>query len=319
MTRYLVRRVASLVLTLLVSSVLVFGLLWIAPGDPATVLLGGKPATLEALAAIRGKYHLDDPLFVQYFTWLVRVLQGDFGDLIIGRSTVAAQLQPRVLTTVLLVGTAGFVMALLGLVLGIAAAVRRNRTFDKAVTVSTMAFTAIPAYVTGLLLAIVFGVMLNWLPTIGDGSDGGLPKRLLHLVLPATALVLSSVAMISRVTRASMIGQLESESILGGRIRGLKSRTIVFKYALRGALLPIVTVTGVQIGYLIAGAVLVETTFGLNGIGRLLVTSVQNRDFAVVQAITLILTAVFLVINLLVDLSYAAIDPRVRPSGGSER
>lgn len=311
MTAYVLKRLLAQFLVLFASSVVIFGMLHLAPGDPATVLLGGHP-TQSAIDNIRHKYELDKPLPVQYTHWVRRVLHGNFGESVSARDTVWNVIRPRLETTVLLTTFAAILMVLLGVPIGILSAVFRNGAIDVAATAGSLAFAAIPAYVVGLGLIVVFGVELQWFPTLGGGEGGGITGRLDHLTLPAIALSLSAFALVSRVTRSSMIGALESEHVEGARIRGFSERRVVLKHGLRSALVPVVTIAGVQTGYLLAGAILVEYTFGLNGIGRLLVLSVQNKDYAVVQAIALLITAAFLVISLAVDLLYGVIDPRVR-------
>jgi peptide/nickel transport system permease protein len=315
MLAYASKRVVFQLLVLLASSIVIFGMLRLAPGDPAVVLLGGHTPTKAAIDNINRKYDLKKPLPVQYAKWFSRVIRGDFGESISARDTVWNVLKPRLETTELLTAYATIIMILVGIPLGILSAVFRNGAIDVAATAGSLAFAAVPAYVVGLLLILLFGVELQWFPTLGGGEGGSLIGRLDHLTLPAIALALSALALISRVTRASMISALDSEHVETARIRGFTERRVVFKHALRSALVPVVTITGVQAGYLIAGAILIEYTFGLNGIGQLLVTSVQNRDYAVVQAIALIIVAVFLVINLVVDLLYGVIDPRVRLAG----
>ncbi len=311
MTAYILKRLLAQFLVLFASSVVIFGMLHLAPGDPATVLLGGHP-TQSAIDNIRHKYELDKPLPVQYTHWVRRVLHGNFGESVSARDAVWNVIRPRLETTVLLTTFAAILMVLLGVPIGILSAVFRNGAIDVAATAGSLAFAAIPAYVVGLGLIVVFGVELQWFPTLGGGEGGGITGRLDHLTLPAIALSLSAFALVSRVTRSSMIGALESEHVEGARIRGFNERRVVLKHGLRSALVPVVTIAGVQTGYLLAGAILVEYTFGLNGIGRLLVLSVQNKDYAVVQAIALLITAAFLVISLAVDLLYGVIDPRVR-------
>jgi peptide/nickel transport system permease protein len=311
MTAYLLKRVLAQFLVLFASSIVIFGMLHVAPGDPATVLLGGHP-TQSAIENIRHKYELDKPLPVQYAHWVRRIVHGNFGESVSARDSVWNVIRPRLETTVLLTTFAAILMVLLGVPIGILSAVFRNGVVDVSATAGSLAFAAIPAYVVGLVLIVVFGVELQWFPTLGGGEAGGFNGRLDHLTLPAIALSLSAFALVSRVTRSSMITALDSEHVEGARIRGFSERRVVLKHGLRSALVPVVTIAGVQTGYLLAGAILVEYTFGLNGIGRLLVTSVQNKDYAVVQAIALLITAAFLVISLVVDLLYGVIDPRVR-------
>ena len=317
MSRYIFTRMLAQLVVLLASSIVIFGMLRLAPGDPAVVLLGGHP-TKAAIQNIRQKYELNKPLPVQYVHWLKRVVHGNFGDSISARDTVWNVIKPRLETTLLLTTFAAILMILVGVFLGIISAVFRNGVVDVLATSVSLGFAAVPAYVVGLILIVVFGVYLHWLPTLGGGEVGGFADRLDHLILPTIALALSALGMISRVTRSSMISALESEYVEGARIRGFSERRVVLKHALRSALVPVVTIAGAQVGYLLAGAILIEYTFGLNGIGRLLVLSVQNKDYVVVQAITLIITAAFLIISFVVDLLYGVIDPRVRlvPRGG---
>jgi peptide/nickel transport system permease protein len=318
MLGYIARRLASLIAVLLASSVLVFALLHLAPGDPATVLLGGRPATAQALKSIRDKYQLDKPLPVQYAAWVGRVVRGDLGESVAGRDTVAHVLGPRLGTTLLLTLYAMTLMVVIGIPIGILSGVYRSGFLDFAATFGSLAFASIPAYVMGLVLLVVFGVELSWFPTLG-GGEGGIADRLYHLTLPAIALAFASMALVSRVTRSAVIGELASEHVEAARIRGFSERRVVLKHAVRGALIPVLTVSGVVFGYLLAGAILVEYTFGINGIGSLLVSSVQSKDFTVVQAIALIVTAEFLILSLVVDLLYGVVDPRVKLATGSER
>jgi peptide/nickel transport system permease protein len=314
MLRYAVRRLLALLAVLLASTVLVFVLLHLAPGDPATTLLGGRPATPGALHSLTERYGLDRPLYVQYGKWLGNLAHGDLGESVIGRDSVAHVVAPRMGTTLLLTVYAMAIMLVLGLLIGILSAVFRSGPVDVASTVGALGFASVPAYVTGVVLVVVFGVELAWFPTLGAG-DPTVGSRLSHLTLPAISLALASLALVSRVTRSAMIAELASEHVAAARIRGFRERRIVLKHAVRGALVPVLTVSGVVFGYLLSGAILVEYTFGINGIGSLLVSSVQSKDFAVVQAIALILTAEFLLLSFVVDLIYGVIDPRVKVAG----
>lgn len=310
MTAYLARRVASMLLVLVASSVVIFAFLHLAPGDPALLLLAGRPTTEQAVEAIREKYALDRPLPVQYATWIGDIAKGDLGDSIRGHDSVVHVVVPRLGTTLALTAYAALLMLLLGIPLGILSAVFRNGAIDVVSSVGALVATAIPPYVSAVVLIVLFAVVLNWFPALGAGSGGF--NTLYHLTLPAIALSLSALALVSRVTRISMVEALDAEYVETARIRGFSGARVILKHAFRSALIPIVTVTGVVIGYLLSGAILVEYAFGLNGMGALLVSSVQALDYAVVQAIALIFTAEFLVINLIVDLLYAVIDPRVR-------
>lgn len=313
MIRYLLRRLASMLLVLAASTVVVFAFLHLAPGDPAQILLAGRPTTTEALEAVRQKYALDQPPPAQYATWVGHIIQGDLGDSIKERDSVIHVIAPRIGTTLALTVYAALLMLLLGIPLGIASAVYRSGPVDVAASTGALVAASVPAYVSAVVLIAVFAVALGWFPALGVGS-GGL-DTIYHLTLPAVALALSALAIVSRVTRLSMIETLRTEFVETARIRGFSRRRVVLKHALRSALIPIVTVSGVVVGYLLSGAILVEYAFGLNGVGALLVGSVQGLDYAVVQAIALLFTAEFLLINLGVDLLYAVIDPRLRLSG----
>jgi peptide/nickel transport system permease protein len=216
----------------------------------------------------------------------------------------------RIIPTLQLAAYATLLIFLVGLVLGIVAALRRDRLADTVISVSTLVFSSISAYVAAILLIVFFAVELGWFPVFGLG--GGFLDRLYHLTLPAIALALGLTALVARVTRTSMGRALEQEFVETARSRGLPERTVVLKHALRNAFIPVLTISGLIAGYLISGAVLVEFTFGLAGLGSLLVEAVQAKDFAVVQAVVLIFTAAFVLINLAVDLLYAVVDPRVR-------
>lgn len=305
-----------MVLVLVASSVVVFGFLHLAPGDPAQILLAGRPVTAAVLDTVRKKYALDEPLVVQYTIWIAQVARGDLGDSIRERDAVAKVVAPRFRVTLALTGYAALIMLLAGIPIGIVSAMRRSGPVDLLASLGALVAASVPPYVSAVILIVIFAVFLNWFPALGAGS-GGL-DTLYHLTMPAFALALSALAIISRITRLSMIEALATDYVETARIRGLSTVRVVLKHAFRSALVPVVTVSGVVIGYLLSGAVLVEYAFGVNGLGALLVGSVQGRDYAVVQAIALLFTAEFLAINLIVDLLYAIIDPRIRtPAQGA--
>ena len=310
MLGYIVRRVASMLVVLFASSIFVFTFLHLAPGDPAKILLAGRPVTAAQLQAVRDKYQLDRPLPQQYVAWVGRLAHGDLGQSIKGRDSVVNVLKPRIGTTLALTVYAMALILMFGVPLGILSAVFRRGFADVVSSVGALVAASIPPYVMGIALIAVFAVTLGWFPALG-GGDGPV-DMLYHLTLPAIALALSALALVSRITRISMIDAMAMDYVETARIRGFSSRRVVLKHALRSALVPVVTVSGVLVGYLLSGAVLVEYTFSLNGIGALLVTSVQGLDYAVVQAIALLVTLEFVVINFVVDILYVLIDPRVR-------
>jgi peptide/nickel transport system permease protein len=310
MLSYAIRRFAVAIPLLVATSFVVFSFVHIAPGSPETILLGGRRVDAATIAAIRRQYHLNDPFFTQYWYWLRGVLHGDFGQSIAFKDNVSSVVTARILPTIELGLYATLIVFIAGVALGMLAALRRGKIVDVTISTATLVLSSVSAYVSAILLIVLFSVHFRWFPVFGLGQ--GFVGRLNHLTLPAVALAMSLVALIARVTRTSMVHALDQEFIETARSRGISESRVVVKHALRNAFIPILTISGLTAGYLISGAVLVEYTFGLNGLGALLVQSVQNKDFAVVQAVTLIFTSVFIAINLAVDLLYGVVDPRVR-------
>jgi peptide/nickel transport system permease protein len=311
--RHIIFRVAITPILLLATSFVIFSLLTLTPGSPETALAGGRHLDAATLQALRARYHLDAPFMTQYVGWLWRALHGDFGDSISQQATVASTVGPRLVPTLQLVSLAVAIVLVLGVGAGVLAAVRRGGV-DRLLSGAALVASAVPSFVVALLLISIFGVDLGWFPVIGIGGDSSTFgwDRLHHLILPSIALAIAAVALVMRTTRSGMIRALGSEFVDTMRSRGLPESTVIGRYALRHAALPVVTITGLVAGYMLAGAVIVEYAFGLNGIGALLVTAVQQKDFALVQAIGLLLVVAFLAINLVVDLLYGVIDPRVR-------
>lgn len=309
MAGFLLWRLAGMAAILGASSVLVFGALQLAPGDPASFLLSGRSATPEAIAAIRAQYRLDDPLPVQYLHWIGGVLTGDFGRSVQFRTDVGGLIASRAPITLTLIGMAFALTMVLGVALGVWSATRPGAV-DKAVLVGSSVAVATPSFVLGFVLIAVFSVNLGWFPSIGVGE--GLADRLHHLTLPAVALALTFAGVLSRVSRTAMIDQLGQEYVTVARGRGVPERTIVRRHVLRGAMTVTLTYGGLLVPGLLVSTVLVETAFGVNGLGQLLQYSVTVKDFPVVQALTLLTVAVFVLANLVVDLLAPLADPRLR-------
>jgi len=293
---------------LIVSSFLVFSAMYAAPGSPENFLVQGRTVTPEVLAAIREQYSLDDPFFVRFWNWLTNVLQGDFGQSLTNRQEVGDLLANRLPTTLSLVALSALIIVILGIGLGIIAGVR-DGIVDKIVLLGSTVGFAVPTFFAALLLMSVFSVGLGWFPVFGSGT--GFLDRLWHLTLPALALALPSAAVVARITRTAIREERDSEHSVMAIARGVPARIVLRRHVIRNSMLPVSTIVGVHIAGLIAGSFVVEYAFTLDGLGTLLVTAVQRKDFAVVQAIAIILVAGFGIINLLVDLLYAAIDPRV--------
>lgn len=310
MLHYVVRRVLAMLLLLVMASFIIFSLLQIAPGSPLTVLTGGRPLPASTLHALTERYHLDDSFLAQYWYWLKNILNGDFGESIALQQPIKDLISSRAPITIELGLFASAIAITLGVVGGTVAAIRQGRFADTAISSTVVALAAVPAYLSGILLILIFGVWLGWLPVFGAGKAPA--DRFQHLILPALALGLSLCALVARVTRASMVRILDDEYIEAARARGFRESRVIGKHALRNALAPIITVSGLAAGYLITGAVLVEVVFGLNGLGALMIQGVTAKDFAVVQAVALVFTAVFLLITLVVDLLCFAVDPRTR-------
>jgi peptide/nickel transport system permease protein len=311
---YVLRRLLAAIPLLLITSFIVFTFVHLAPGSPEQIILGGHNVDQETLQAIRDRYRLDDPFLVQYWTWLKNVLNGNLGESIVFRDTVTNVVVPRILPTVELALYALVLIAVFGLSSGIASGIKRGSKVDSTVSGITLVGSSISTYVSGILLIAVFSVALGWFPVFGLGEPG--LDRIYHLTLPAIALAIALTALVSRCTRASLGRTMDEEFVETARSRGFSERRVVGKHALRNALLPVLTITGLVFGFLISGAVLVEYTFGLNGLGALLIQAVRTEDFPVVQAVTLLFTVTFIFINLAVDILYAFVDPRVRLGRG---
>ncbi|HET6911149.1 MAG TPA: ABC transporter permease [Mycobacteriales bacterium] len=308
--RYAVSRLLASIGLLFVASIVIFLLEHLAPGSPESVLLGGRPATPQLLAAIRREYHLDAPLWTQYWDWLTGVLHGNFGQSITYKASVSSVIGSRIGATLELGVYAALITTVIGVTLGAVAALRSGRFTDTAISTLVVVLSSISGYVSAIVLLVIFGVKLGWFPILGTGTSG--TDRLYHLTLPAIALAISLIALIARTTRASVGRTLDVEFVDTARSRGLSERRIFVKHVFRNSLIPILTVSGLAVGYLISGAVLVEYTFGLNGLGSLLVQAVEAKDYAVVQGVALLFTAVFIAVNLIIDLLYGLVDPRVR-------
>lgn len=313
--RLVARRLLAAVGILLLVSFAVFALLYIAPGSVEQILIGPREATPELIAELRAQYHLDDPFFVQYWGYLEGLLQLDFGTSIRTSEPVVDAVRTAIPVTVFL-GVYAFVLTIgVGVPLGIVAALRRRSLVDRGIVGVSVAGVSAPAFATGILLLYVFSVRLGWFPTVGAGE--GFLDRLWHLTLPALALALSAGALVVKITRAAMINALDQDYLTFARARGLSQARVLTAYALRNALVPIVSSGGLILAYVLTGAVLVEVTFTLPGLGNLMIEAVTSKDFPVVQAVAMTFAAAIILINLTVDILYLLIDPRIRLEGQS--
>ncbi|MCS7068858.1 MAG: ABC transporter permease [Meiothermus sp.] len=304
MTTYIARRLLTVIPTLLGVLLAVFLMVRLAPGDPAQ-LLAGEFATPETLADIRQRFGLDQPWHVQLALYAANVARGDLGQSVRTRKPVSYELSQYFPNTLRLTLGAMLVALLIGIPAGILAALRPGTIFDLLAMLGALIGVSMPVFWFGLMAILIFSVQLGWFPVAGTGT-------LWHLVLPAITLGTGTAAILARMTRSAMLEVLSQDYIRTARAKGLAGRVVVFKHALRNALIPVVTITGLQFGGLLEGAVITETVFAWPGIGQLLVGSILARDYPVVQGAVLLIAVAFILINLVVDLLYGAIDPRIR-------
>ncbi len=332
MRRYAIRRGLTIVPVLLGVSVLVFSFIHLIPGDPALTMLGER-ATPEKVAEVRARLGLDRPIWQQYVLYIGKALQGDLGVSIVRGDPVASDLLRRFPATVELAVAAIVVAIAVGIPIGVASAVWRNSLLDSLARLGALTGVSMPIFWLGLVLAWFFGVQLRVLPTgfrLASGTafvpwtnfvilDAALQRdwstladAVRHLVLPALALATIPLAVIARMTRASMLEVLSREYIRTAEAKGLSRRAVILRHALRNALLPVLTVIGLQVGRLLAGAILTETIFSWPGIGLWVYESIESRDYAIVQGVSLFMAVIVVGVNLLTDVLYAAVDPRIK-------
>jgi peptide/nickel transport system permease protein len=315
MTAYILRRLVMLVPVILVVGVVVFALVHLTPGDPAAVILGDS-ATPEDVERLRNQLGLNDPLVVQFLRWFGGVLRFDFGESIFLGVPVTSALVERVQPTLLLTAYALTVQLSIGIPAGILAAVRHNSPLDRAMTVFAISGAAIPTFFLGILLILFFAVRLRWLPSGGYVPLTDDPWRHFEgMLLPAFALGFSSAGLLARLVRSSMLDVLREDYVRTAWAKGLPERLVVVRHALRNALIPAITVVGTSVGALLGGAVVTETVFTIPGMGRLVVQSIARRDYPIIQGAVMTIAMIYVLVNLLVDILYVYIDPRVRLGG----
>jgi peptide/nickel transport system permease protein len=313
-TKLVLRRVVALVPMLFAVSLVVFGLVLLIPGDPASAVVG-PDATREQLETVRRSLGLNEPIPVRYVHWLAGVLRGDLGHSLFNSYPVSSALMSRAPVTLSLLISAMLLSVVLGISMGVAAAVRRNRFTDRAVSMLTAATLAVPNFWLGLVLALAFALKLHLLPGTGyipitrDPGDWAA-----HMILPAVTLAAAGAAEVARQTRAGMIDILQQDFIRTVRAKGMRAANVVFKHGLKNAMIPVITVIGLQVSRLFALSAIIETVFDMKGVGSLLIEAVFKRDIPVIQGGLLAITAVIVVVNLLVDLSYGYFNPRLRAS-----
>jgi peptide/nickel transport system permease protein len=332
MTAYVLRRILMLIPVLLGVSLLVFSLIYLIPGNPAQVILGQR-ATVEAIAEVEKQLGLDQPIYIQYFSYLGDLLTGDLGTSIKTNKAISEEIWPYLAATMELTLIAMIIAIFVGVNAGIVSAWFHNSWFDYIAMIIALIGVSMPIFWLGLMEQYLFAVKLEWLPSTGrtnpstvidpithfylidtliQGEFGKFKDVARHLVLPGIALATIPMAIIARMTRSSMLEVMRSDFVRTARAKGLNSFWVVYKHSLRNAVIPVITVIGLQTGLLLGGAILTETIFGWPGIGRYIYDAIQARDYPVIQSGILIIATIFVIINLIVDLLYAAVDPRIK-------
>ncbi len=332
MTKYIARRLIEAIPVVIGVSVLVFMLLHLIPGDPAIAILGER-ATPENVDAMRERLGLNKPLYEQYFIWAGKMLRGDLGNTVRGNIPVDSEITQRFPATIELAVAALLIAVIVGVPIGILSAIKRNSIVDTISMFLALFGVSIPIFVLGLLLIFLIGVEMDLLPFVGrlgsnvsidritglytvdaliTGNWDGFREAVRHLILPSVTLATVPLAIIARITRSAMLEVLNQDYIRTARAKGLRAHTVIMRHAFRNAMLPVVTIIGLQLGRLLSGAVLTETIYSWPGVGKWLFDSIVARDYPIVQSMTLIIALIFIAVNLLVDLLYAVIDPRIR-------
>lgn len=305
----ILRRVAFMFLVLLLLSIGIFALIYLAPGSPEQSLTAGRPVTAEVLETLRERYRLDEPLPVQYGTWAASAMTLDFGQSFRSNEPVTSMILRSGALTLQLAIFAFAIVLLVAIPLALLAATHQRTVIDRGISVAAVTGIAAPPFVVAVLLLYVFGVRLGWFPVFGPGE--GVLDRAYHLTLPAVALAAAMIALILKVTRASLVDVFDQEYITFARARGLPNRTVLLAYGLRNGLGSVATAAGLTLASLIASTALVEESFALPGLGALLVTAVREQDLPVVQGVSLVLAAAILLVTFITDIAYVMLDPRL--------
>jgi peptide/nickel transport system permease protein len=312
LTIFVLWRLVGLCQTLLVASFAIFGALYLQPSNPIAFLAHGRELSPQSIALLRAEYHLNQPFLIRYWEWLTGALHGQLGESLVTKLPVSTLIAGRIGTTTFLLAYGSLLIVVFGVTLGIVSALRRG-VVGGAITAGLTLGLAMPSFVAAIILLTVFAVQLGWFPAYGQGT--GFTDQLWHMTLPAVALALSSMAYMSRLTRSAVREELGREHVETARGRGIPRSLILRRHVIRNAMIPITTVSAITIAALMVGTAVVETAFGIAGLGSLLVQSVSDGDFAVVQGIALLLVTGFVVINTVVDVLYGVLDPRINALG----
>jgi peptide/nickel transport system permease protein len=312
MTRYIIRRLIHALFIVWGVATLVFFLLQIIPGDPVVQMLG-EDYTAEAAADLNQKYGYDEPVYMQYFKWLGNVARGDLGRSVASGETVTDAIKSALPKTLSITIVSFFIAVIIAVPTGIVAALKRNSPLDYVVSVLAFIGVSMPSFWFGIVLIIIFAVRLNWLPAVGyTPMSEGVWEWFKHLLLPALAVGTGYSAILMRFIRAGLLEVLGSDYVRTARSKGLRETTVIVRHALRNSLIPVVTIAGIQLALLLNGTVIIEIVFSIRGMGRLLVRGILDKDYPMVQAMILIVAIIFVMANLIVDILYTFLDPRIR-------
>ena len=312
MTKYLLRRFGFLLFTIIVASIIIFAVTQLLPGDVAKVILG-QFSTDAAVEALREELGLNRPPHVQFIDWAVNFVKGDWGTSLVNRLPIRPLVMARLSNSAMLAGMALLFYVPLGIFMGTIAALKRNRYPDQLITGASMVFAGLPEFVSGLLLISIFAIGLGWLPANSSiDPDLSFIEAFPFLILPALTVSLSSLGHVARMTRSGVIDVLRTDYVRAANLKGLPAWKVLFKHVLRNALLPTVTIIGMDIGWLLGGLIVTESVFGYPGLGRLLIYSIQRRDLPLIQTCSIIVVCVFMFSNLFADVLYSVLNPRIR-------
>jgi peptide/nickel transport system permease protein len=306
MSSYLLRRLFTSLLVLLGVSILTFLMIHLVPGDPVVAMAGRQAVSAETIEALREELGLNDPLPVQYWHYISQVVQGDLGQSIRSKRPVTEAIAEQLPSTIQLTFTAMIIASILGIGMGILAAINRNTWFDTLTMTVAISGVSIPHFWLGLLLILLFSVRLGWLPAVASSDDP------IGLILPAITLAVGEAAVITRLVRVSMLDVMDKGYLLAARAKGVRERRVIMHHALRNALIPVITVIGLQVGFLLAGSIVVESIFARQGLGRLAITAINNRDLPLIQGVVLVTASIYVLVNTLTDVLYVILDPRIR-------
>lgn len=316
MQRFLLKSFLQLIPTLFIASILIFAIIVLSPGDPVTMNLGPE-ATDEQIAAERTRLGLDKPIVVRYMVWVSDVFHLKLGYSFTNGRPVAGMILDAFPKTLQLALISMVVSVFFGFILGVISALKPNTKIDTLITSLCSLALAVPGFWLGLMMILVFSVKLKWLPPSGTGElEGGYILNFKYLLMPVISIAVAQIAVFARYMRSAMMDVLSSDYIRTARAKGLFELRVINHHALRNAMIPVITIIGIQFGRLLAGAVITEAVFAYSGIGRLILVSIMNRDYPVVQAALMLVVVIFIITNLLVDLSYGLLDPRVRTARG---